>query len=262
MRNFWAILKKELHALFTSPIAYVVLAVFFAVTGFFFYIITSNIIMYASQQMLRAQQYGGAAPPIDVTTMVVNSYFGVLSTILLFMVPMITMGVFAEEKKRGTIEFLFTSPLKNSQLIAGKFGAVALMLAVMLIPTVLNLVLLYIYSDPTPSLAPILTGYLGAFLLGSTLLAVGLFVSSLTENQIVAAVLTWGIFIVLWVIDALAGMGTTTGGLILGYVSVLNHYDDFTRGILDTQNLVFYLSLVLLGLYLTSVSLNSVKWRQ
>ena len=113
MRNFWAILKKELHALFTSPIAYVVLAVFFAVTGFFFYIITSNIIMYASQQMLRAQQYGGAAPPIDVTTMVVNSYFGVLSTILLFMVPMITMGVFAEEKKRGTIEFLFTSPLSS-----------------------------------------------------------------------------------------------------------------------------------------------------
>jgi ABC-2 type transport system permease protein len=262
MRNFFAILKKELHSLFTSPIAYVVLAVFFVVTGYFFFIITSNIISFAMQQMFRAQQFGGSMPPLDVTSMITENYFGILSTILLFMIPMITMSVFAEEKKRGTIELLFTSPITNAQLILGKFGAVVVVLAIMLVPTVLNLILLYDYSDPKPPLAPILSGYVGAFLLGSSLLALGLFISSLTENQIVAAVLTWGVFIVLWVIDSIAGTGSTAANQVLGYLSVLNHYQDFSRGILDSQHVVFYLSAMFLGLFLTSVSLGSVKWRQ
>lgn len=262
MRNCAAIMKKELYTLFTSPIAYIVLAGFFAMTGFFFYIITTNIIARVLQQSSQAQQFGGAAPALDVPALIMRNYLGVLSTILLFTVPMITMGLLAEEKKRGTIELLFTSPVRNIQLILGKFCAVLLMLAILLIPTVLNSLLVYLYSQPKPPLGPIVSGYLGAFLLGGTLMALGLFVSSLTENQIVAGFVTFVVFLFLWVIDAGVGTGTTALNEIARYLSVLNHYDDFTKGVIDSQNLVFYLSFIFLGLFLTSVSLDSAKWRQ
>lgn len=262
MKNYWAILKKEFRILFVSPIAYAVLAVFYAVGGYFFYIILTFYIQRSMQMMLQSAQFGGAAPPIDVPSMVMTNFFGVISTILLFLLPMVTMGIFAEEKKRGTIELLFTSPITNTQLILGKFSAVLLFLGLMLVPTILNSLLLYFYSDPAPPLAPIFNSYLGAFLLGGALLSVGVFVSSLTENQIVAAVVTFGIFLVLWVIDASAGTGTSLRDETLRYLSVLNHYEDFTRGILDTQHVFFYLSFIFLGLFLTSLSLDSVKWRQ
>lgn len=261
MRNFLAILKKDLRTLFISPIAYVVLFVFFGVTGYFFFIITDAIITQAQSLAMQSSQFGGAQP-IDVTGLIMRNYFGILSTIMLFVIPMVTMGVFAEEKRRGTIELLFTSPLKNWQLILGKFVAVMVVLVVMLAPSLIYLGVLYVYSDPTPPAGPIFVGVAGAFLLGAALVALGLFISSMTENQIVAAVLTFGIFLTLWVLDAQAGAATSFVNELLKYLSVLNHYDDFTRGIIDSQNVVFYLTFIVLGLYLTSVSLDSVKWRQ
>ncbi len=262
MRNYLAIVRKELHNLFVSPIAYVVLAVFFAVAGYFFYIILTSIMQRVMEMNLSSQQFGSPPQPVDVPAVVMRNFFGVLSTILLFLIPMITMGVLAEEKKRGTIELLLTSPITNTQLILGKFSAVVVFLAVMLVPMMFNSVLLYFFADPTPRLAPFLIGYLGAFLLGGSLLAIGLFISSLTENQIVAAVLTFGVFIVLWVLDAMADPASTVRNEVIRYLSVLNHYEDFSRGIFDTQHLVFYLSFIFLGLFLTSLSLNSPKWRQ
>ena len=130
-----------------------------------------------------------------------------------------------------------------------------------MIPTVLNSSLLYFYSDPLPPLSPVFNGFLGALLLGGALMSLGIFLSSLTENQIVSAVLSFGLFIILWVVDWLAGAGTTMGNEILRYLSIMNHYEDFTKGVLDTSHIVFYLSLIFLGLFLTSVSLNSAKWR-
>lgn len=261
MRNYLTILRKELHTLFVSPIAYVVLCVFFAVAGYFFYIIFSFYMRQAMEMVFRSQQLGGPPPPLDVPILVMRNFFGILSTILLFLVPAITMGIFAEEKKRGTMELLATSPLTNLQLILGKFSAALIFLLIMLAPTMLNTVLLYFYSEPRFPVTPVLAGYLGAFLLGGALLAVGVFISSLTENQIVAMVLTFGIFIVLWVLDAMAGTQTSLLNEAIRYLSVLNHYEDFTRGILDTQHMVFYLSFIVLGLFLTSVSLDSLKWR-
>jgi ABC-2 type transport system permease protein len=261
MRNYLAIVKKEMHTLFVSPIAYVVLAVFFAVTGYFFYIITSSIIQRVMEMGFRSQQFGSAPPPIDVPAVILGNFFSVISTILLFLVPMITMGVFAEEKKRGTIELLFTSPITHLQLILGKFTAMMLFLLVMLLPTILKSFLLYLYSEPKPPLGPIFTGFLGALLLGGALLTIGLFISSLTENQIVAATLCFGVFIILWVIDAVAGASTTVGNEVLRYLSIMNHYEDFTKGVLDSRHVVFYVSMIFLGLFLTSVSLNSAKWR-
>lgn len=261
MRNYLAIVKKELNTLFVSPIAYVVLAVFFAVSGYFFYIITASIIQRVMEMGVRSQQFGQAAPPIDVPSVILGNFFSVISTILLFLIPMITMGIFAEEKKRGTIELLFTSPLTNLQLILGKFTGVMLFLLIMLLPTILKSLLLVVYSEPSPPLSPIFNGFLGSLLLGGALLTIGLFISSLTENQIVAATLCFGVFIVLWVVDAIAGTATTLGNEVLRYLSIMNHYEDFTKGVLDTQHVVFYVSMIFLGLFLTSVSLNSAKWR-
>lgn len=258
MKNYLALTFKELKSFFVSPIAYVVLAVFFGVTGYFFYIILS---FYVEQAVMR--QFGGpTSMAMDVPTMVMQSFLGVLSTILLFLLPMITMGSFAEERKQGTIELLFTSPLTNAQVILGKFTATLLFILVMFLPALLNTGLLFVYSDPVPPMSPYLVGLLGAILLSAALLSVGLFVSSLTENQIVAAAVTFGVFIILWVIDASAGSSTTITNETLKYLSVLNHYEDFTRGILDTQHIVFYLSFIVLGLFLTSLSLDSAKWRK
>ncbi len=257
MRNYTAIIGKELQTLFVSPIAYVLLAVFFGVSGYFFEIILS---FYVQQSAMR--QFSQSAMSMDVPSMVMQSYFGVLSTILLFLLPMVTMGILAEERKRGTIELLLTSPITRLQLILGKFSAAMIFLAVMLAPAIFNVLLLLTYSDPRPPASPYLAGLLGAFLLGGALLAVGIFISSLTENQIVAAAGTFGVFIVLWVLDASAQGSTTLWNEVLRYLSVLNHYEDFTKGILDTQHVVFYLSFIFLGLFLTSLSMESEKWRK
>ncbi len=262
MRNYLAIVRKEFNTLFVGPIAYVVLAAFFFISGLFFYIILTNIVEQVMQIAMQSQQFGAPPRPIDVPAEVMRSFFGILSTIMLFVLPMITMGIIAEEKKRGTIELLFTSPITTAQLLLAKFTALVLFLLVMLAPTVLNSVILYFFSDPRPKLTPFLIGYLGAFLLGGSLLAVGIFISSLTENQIVAAVITFALFLSLWVLDAMARSGSTLQNEVMRYLSVLNHYEDFARGIFDTQHLVFYVSLIVLGLFFTSLSLESPKWRQ
>ena len=148
MRNYLAIVGKELRSLFVSPVAYVVLAVFFGVSGYFFYIILGFYVEQASMRQFNAPF------PMDVPTLVMQSYLGVLSTILLFLLPMVTMGIFAEERKRGTIELLLTSPLTHLQLILGKFTAGLVFLLLMLLPALLNTALLVSYSEPSPPVVP------------------------------------------------------------------------------------------------------------
>lgn len=262
MRNYVAIVRKELHTLFVSPIAYVVLAVFLGVTGLYFYSILNFYVSRTLEMMLRAQQFGSGPPPIDVPFEIMRTFFGILSTFLLLSVPAVTMGIFSEEKRRGTMELLATSPLSSLQLVLGKFTAAALFLSIMLVPTMLNTLVLYFYSEPRLAWTPVLAGYLGAFLLGGALLSIGVFLSSVTENQIVAFFTTLGVFLVLWALDWTAESGASFWSEVLKYLSVLNHYDDFTKGTLDTQHVVFYLSFIFLGMFLTSISLDTAKWRQ
>lgn len=262
MRIYAALVKKELRTLFVSPIAYVVLAVFFAIAGFFFNIITESIIGQVDMMSFQAQQLGQAPQPIDVPGQIFTSFFSIVSTLLLFLIPMITMSSFAEERKRGTMELLLTSPLTRTQLVLGKFTALLAFVGLMLVPTLLNCALVYAFSEPRPSLGPLFAAFLGALLLAATLLAIGIFVSSLTENQIVSAVVTFGLFLVLWVLDAAAGSSSSLGNETLRYLSVINHYEDFTQGVIDTRHLVFFGSMIFLGIFLTSVSLDSDRWRQ
>ncbi len=255
MRNYWAIVKKELHLLFVSPIAYVVMAAFFAVAGFFFYLIIQ-------ESMARAEVFSTQGQPFDAPGFVIVNAYGFLSVLLLFLVPMVTMASFAEERKRGTIELLFTSPITHVQIILGKFTSLMIFLGVLLTPALASSAIVYVYSQPAPPLTPLAMALLGILLLGGSLMAVGLFISSLTDSQIVAAVVTFAAFMLLLLTSDGAAADSSLFSEVLRYVSVLDHFEDFMKGVLDTQHVVFYLSFIFLGLFLTSLSLDSAKWRQ
>ncbi|MBI2822819.1 MAG: ABC transporter permease subunit [Acidobacteria bacterium] len=261
MRNIWTLWKKEMTLLFASPIAWVLLTIFLLLAGFFFNSIVVRVMEFSLREMMEAQQFGGPPPARDYAQDVFRAFFGVLSTLVLFLLPMLTMAAFAEEKKRGTIELLMTSPLTHWQVILGKFFASVAFYGLMLLPTLLYGWFVYRYSDPKLLWRPVLSGYLGILLLGVVLISVGIFISSLTENQIVAGVITFTLFIILWVID-FAAPSSGAAGEIMRYLSVLTHYEDFSKGVIDTRGLVFYGSLILLGLFLTSSSIESMRWRE
>jgi ABC-2 type transport system permease protein len=262
MKNVLAVFQKELKYYFVSPIAYVVLTVFLVISGYFFYNILSIFLERSMFAAMQSQQFGGPPPSIDVPSLVSRNFFGVLSTVILFMLPMITMATFADEKRRGTMELLLTSPITNLQVILGKFLASLSFFAVMLLPTLLYLIFVIAFSSPKMTWGPILSGYLGLLLLGGSLISLGIFISTLTENQIVAASVTFGAFLILWVIDLSARSGGTTLQEVLGYLSILNHFEDFSKGVIDTSSLVIYASFIFLGLFLTFRSIESLRWRQ
>ncbi|RMG56473.1 MAG: ABC transporter permease [Acidobacteria bacterium] len=256
MKNIWAIYRKEVGLYFVSPIAYAVIGIFLILAGFFFSRILDFFIQQSFMLMMRASQFGMPPQEFDVPGQVMQSFFGVVSTMILFFIPMLTMGSYAEEKKRGTMELLMTSPLTDSQIVWGKFLATLTLFIIMLAPTLLYIVALYRYSDPRPPLAVAASGYLGVLLLGATLIAVGHFISSLTESQVVAAFLTFGAFLILWVIDA-----GSRGSQVLEYLSILRQFENFPKGIIDTKSLVFYASFIVLGVFLTLRSVDSLRWR-
>jgi ABC-2 type transport system permease protein len=262
MKNVTAVFLKEMKAYFVSPVAYVVLTVFLVIAGYFFTGILNIFFERSMMAMMQAQQYGGMPPSIDVPALVSRNFFGVVSTIVLFMLPMITMATYADEKRRGTIELLLTSPITNLEIVLGKFLAALSFFVVMLLPTFLYMGFLFLYSEPRMPVGPIFSGYLGLLLLGGTLISLGIFISTLTENQIVAASITFGVFLLLWVIDLAARSGGSTLQEILSHLSILNHFEDFAKGVIDTSSLILYGSLIFLGLFLTFRSIESLRWRQ
>jgi ABC-2 type transport system permease protein len=261
MRSIYAIYRKEMGNYFVSPVAYVVVGVFLILAGFFF----DRIVDFYIQNSLAAEMQAlrfGTPPDIDVPSQIFRSFFDLLSSIILFLTPVLTMAVYSEERKRGTIELLMTSPITEAQIVIGKFLAELSLFAIMMIPTPVYVFFVYFHSDPRPPVGIVFVGYLGVLLLGGSLLALGGFISSLTENQIIAAVLTFGAFLMLWVID-LGGRGAgSAGGQVLQYISVIHHYDDFTRGIIDTSSLVYYCSFLAFFVFLTVRSIDSIRWRR
>jgi ABC-2 type transport system permease protein len=255
MQNVLAIWQREMKSYFVSPIAYVVLTVFLFLSGFFFYSILTNVV----QSTMMQGQFGQGAQPVDVPGIVSRSFFGTMSVVLLFMIPMLTMGLFAEEKKRGTMELLLTTPVGNFQAMMGKYLASLTFLVIMFLASGVTMSALFVYGHP--ELKPILSGYLGLLLYGAALLAVGLFISTLTENQIVAVVITFGVILVLWLIESFSTAATGVTKDVLSYLSVIGHLDDFIKGVIDTSHVVFYLTFAFIGLFLTYRSLESMRWK-
>ena len=255
MGNIWTIFKRDLKGYFSSPIAYVVIGLFLIVTGIFFYLLLSSFIQYSYAVMM--QQRGGYT--VNVNLMMIRPFLLNMSVIVLFVIPMITMRSFSEEKKSGTVELLYTSPLTTTQIVIGKFLATYFLYFVMVAVTFLFMVFLFIWGKP--NFLPILLGYCGILLMGLALVALGNFISSLTENQIVAAVGTFGATMLLWVIGFAGDLSGKVFGAIFNYLSIVNHFEDFSKGVFDTGHLVYYLSLSFLMLFLTYQSIESSKWR-
>lgn len=255
MKNIWAIFKKEIKTYFTSPIAYVVITVFLVLIGFFFY----SLIWWFNSQSLQMAQNQYYYQQLNINQMVYSPLFQNMSIILLLMIPLLTMRLFSEEKKINTDELLYTCPISINQIILGKYFASLFVLLAMLLLTGILSIFTFAYGNP--ELVPILNGYLGLFLQGAAFIAVGIFFSSLTENQIVAAVLTFGTLLLFWILN---WASYSAGGMwksVLNYLSFIQHFDDMTRGILDTTDLVYYLSFIFLGLFLTHSVIQSRRWR-
>jgi len=252
--NTLTICRKELNSYFRSPIAYGVMAFFALIAGYFFYV---AVFIFVRRGM--EAQMMGQAMPMDVGEWVIRPVFSNVSVIGLFLIPMITMRLFAEEKRSGTIELLITSPLRDLEIILGKWLAALILYAAMLGLTLLSMVVLFIYG--APDWKPMMVGYLGLLLQGGALLAIGTFVSTWTRNQIVAGVAGFAICLLLWVLSWVTEFSSGTLASIISYLSVLSHFDSFQKGVIDTKDLVFYLSAIFVGLFLTARSLESLRWR-
>jgi gliding motility-associated transport system permease protein len=257
MRGLYAIYRKEIGHYFVSPIAYAVAGLFLFISGFFF-----NLYIQSALQESMQEMQGMGAPAFDAASQVLRVFLGLVALILLFLMPMLTMGIFADERKRGTMELLMTSPIREIDIVLGKFLASLTLFAAMLLPTAIFVLFMYLHTSPVPPLRIILAGYLGVLLFGGSLLALGAFLSSLTENQIIAGVLTFGAFLLLWALDFGSRDAGSTVGQVLHYLSVINHFEDFTRGIIDTSGLIYYLSFITLFIFLTVRSVDSMRWRR
>jgi ABC-2 type transport system permease protein len=255
MNAMLGLLRKELRIAYTSPIFYAAGFIFLLVSGYFFY---SNTI-YFSMLSFQAAQNPYLAQNLNLTNMVVKPFFGDLAVILLLMLPLLTMRLYAEEKKTGTIELLFTYPISDGAALVGKYAATLIVLLSMLAGTIPFMVILETMADLEWGI--IASGYLGVILLGAAFIALGVFTSSLTENQIVAAVLSFGALLLFWAIGwakAVAGPGL---GSVLEHLSIIGHMDSFNQGLLDTRDMVFYVVFIFFWLFLTLRFLNSRFWR-
>jgi len=247
MKNIWAISKKEVKTYFTSPIAYVVTTVFLVLVGFFFY----SLILWFNSYSMQASRYPEAIQQLNINQMVYSPLFHNISIILLLTIPLLTMRLFAEEKKRQTDELLYTSPISINQIILGKFFALLLT----------GILSLFTFAYGNPEFAPVLNGYLGLFLMGAAFIAIGIFFSSVTENQVVSAMLTFGALLLFWILNWAAGSASGIWKDVLNYISFFQHFDDMTRGILDTTDIVYYFSFIFFGLFLTHSVIQSRRWR-
>jgi len=253
MRNIAAIAQREVNAYFASPIAYVLIGFFALLFGWFFYVPLAFFIQQSSQMGMNPTQ------ALNINQMLVGPTLMNTTVIMLFLFPLITMRTYAEEKRSGTIELLLTSPVTDVEIIMGKFLGAMLLYAAMLAVTVLHMAILFIFGDP--EWKPIATGYLGLLLMGGCFLSLGLFISSLTKNQIVAAMATFGVFLMLWVINWISTFVGPTTQTVLQYLSLTEHFDDFAKGIIDTKHVIYYLSFMAFGLFLTAKSVDSERWR-
>lgn len=256
MRQVLAIARKEMRIYFTSPIAYVVVAVFLVLVGFLYY---SAVLNYArlSLQFLRFQ---GVASQFSLNDMVFRRTFMNASVILLLMMPLLTMRLLAEEKKAKTTELLMTSPISLTAIIVGKYLAALAIYAVMLSLT-LYMPVLMAFTGPI-DVRPLVSSYLGMLLVGSVFLSVGIFASSLTESQVVAAALSFGILLLFWLWGwaASAAEGTILGPLF-SYLSLFDHLDPFVKGLIDTTDVAYFVSMTVFGLFLAHRVIESERWK-
>lgn len=252
MRNIWTICKKEMKGYFSSPVGYLLLTMFAIIIGFFFW----NVVGYFAIMGQRQMQSGGT---MNVNEFVIRPLIQNMSVVGLFLIPLITMRLFAEEKRQGTIELLLTSPISDVEMLVGKWLSAVFMYGAMVAFASISFVFLFAYGNP--DLKPMLVGFLGLMLQAGALLSIGLFISTTTKNQIIAGATTFGVALLLWTFEWVAGYETAGWAKVMSYISVIPHFESFARGVIDTKDVIYFVSLTFLGLFLTARSLESLRWR-
>ncbi len=256
MRNIPAIISKDVRSYFSSIIAYIVIAIFLIISGYFFFSLMS-FFSIMSFQVTQQPYYQGA---LNLTEAILTPLLMNVSIVMLFMIPMITMRSFSEEKKSGTIELLFTYPLTDFEIVTGKFCAVLGVFFVMLMPLLLYPVLISVVGG-TFEVTTYLAGLLGLVLMGMSFLSLGIFVSSLTENQIIAVAVSFGSLLLFWIIGWSSSFAPKSLTAVLTNISIIEHFKNFAQGLIDTQDIVFYVLFIMFFLFFTLRTLESRSWR-
>jgi ABC-2 type transport system permease protein len=239
---------------FASPIAYLLLTIFAVIFGFFFYTFTRLFVLQGMQMQMM-----GRGMPMDVNEQVIRPLLSNASVLGLFLIPMITMRLYAEEKRSGTIELLMTSPVRDLEIVLGKWLAALVLYAAILGISGINMGILFAFGRP--DWKPILVGFLGLLLQGGCLLAVGIFISTMTRNQIIAGGATFAVCLMLWVLDWVSAYDQSGWAKVISYLSVVTHFEPFSKGVIDSKDVIFYLSMIFFGLFLTARSVESLRWR-
>ena len=254
MKNILLICGKEFKSYFVSPIAYAVMALFALIFGFGFYTAARDMV----QLSFRAQMMG-QSQPVSVNDMVIRPLLGFAATVALFLIPLITMRLIAEEKRTGTIELLLTSPIRDTDIILGKFGGAFLLYLCVLGMSMLDVAMLFMWGKP--DLKPVLVAYLGLILQGACLLAIGTFISATTKNQIVAGGVTFFVCLLLWLLSWFTSFDTSPAASVINYLSIVTHMDNFSKGIISLKDCTYYASMVFFCLFMTARAMESLRWR-
>jgi ABC-2 type transport system permease protein len=258
-RNVAAIMQKEWRHYFGSPIAWVVLFMWALLFGWFFYV-NFDFFVRASATSMQQMEMGGG-PKLSINDHLLAPVYQTMAVVSLFLIPMVTMRLFAEEKRQGTIELLATSPLTDVQIVLGKFLAAWTLFGIMVMVTLLNVALVWHYATVPPEWKPIATTVLALMLFGAGALSVGLFISTLTRNQIVAGIVTFSVMLIMWTLSW--GDSATAGPVAkaIAYLGITTHLEDMLKGVLKLSDLVFYVCFAGFGLFLAHQSLASQRWR-
>lgn len=254
MKNIWIISQKELRSYFVSPIAYILFIIYAVIFGWFFWNMVGAFIFYSMESQMRGEMF-----PMNINDQVVRQLLGNMNVINLLFIPLMTMRLFAEEKRNGTIELLATSPIHDGEIILGKWLASVILYAAILLFTAVNFIFLFKYGNP--DWKPMAVGYLGVLLQAAALLAFGTFISTLTKNQIIAGTGTFGLCLLVFVLGWVGGYQSSTWAQVMTYISTTTHMESFLKGVVDSKDAVYYVSAIFLGLFLTARSLESLRWR-
>ena len=259
LSNLLAIYRRELQSYFSSPLAYVIATVFWLISGVFMVtlLLSSGGVIAQSA----ALDQSGIGQDFDAPYEFLKYYLNLLGSISMFVLPMLSMGLYAEERKQGTLELLATSPVTNWVVAVGKLLGVATFYSAMLLPLLITQAVAFTRSEPAFPIGLLLLGYGGLILLAASVLSLGMFISSLSESTVLAAIMTFALVLLLWIVEAIAN---TTGsvGNALSHLSLLEPYTDFTQGVFNTSGLILFLSYIVLGIFLTAQSIDTLRFQR
>ncbi len=263
--NWLAIYRRELQGYFASPLAYGIAGVFWLLAGFFFVAILlgpEGIIVQGNLRAAQAQQLGITVPPFDMAEQFIQLYLGTLGSLSLFILPILSMGLYAEERKRGTLELLATSPITNWVVALGKWAGALTLYISLVLPLLLLEIIAFSKANPPVAWGVPVAAHVGLILLAAAVLSLGMFVSSLTDSTVMAAILTFSLVLLLWVMDLIAA---SVGGAIgdgLTQFSLLNHFNGWVSGAIETRSLFLFGTYTFLGIFLPAQAIETLRFQR